>query len=33
MAHAFNHRAEDKLGIGELLSASFPHFDAAVVLF
>src|SRR5271169_1981974 len=31
--YAFSHRAEDKLGIGGLLSACFPHFDAAVVSF
>ncbi len=33
MAYAFNAFAGDRPGIGELLSACFPHFEAAVVPF
>jgi CRP/FNR family transcriptional regulator, nitrogen fixation regulation protein len=33
MAYAFNAFAGDKPSVGELLSARFPHFDAAVVSF
>ncbi|HME83257.1 MAG TPA: helix-turn-helix domain-containing protein [Roseiarcus sp.] len=33
MAYAFNHRAKNTPGIGELLSAAFPHFDALIVPF
>jgi CRP/FNR family transcriptional regulator, nitrogen fixation regulation protein len=33
MAYAFHAFAGDKLGIGELLSAGFPHFESAVVSF
>src|SRR5208337_5436459 len=33
MAYAFNHPARTRVGIGEMLSAAFPHFDALIVPF
>ena len=33
MAYAFNHPAGTRVGIGEMLSAALPHFDALIVPF